>query len=299
MRMALVAVAAAITIVFVAQAVVIPPEKPVMPDGFNLHCDICSTMVRRVVPYCERKDVNVDFLPDFCVFNYNQVMRTECDYMMTLMEFVWCPSACEEIRKIRFFAADSICHHPLVNCTERDRFPSATPSPSPSASMPLAADCVFCEFILKEVAVLCMNDENADAKNIYTVCMENTKTKVAFEHCQHRLYELVALAGTNDPCDMVSCADSKVQCLFNSTDDECHIVSFNSTASALSLQPRKSPVSVFTHLEGVGPGDVRPGEEPFHFPLIPVREFPPYTQVPGHLLSPPPIDGPPTTPSYQ
>jgi hypothetical protein len=51
-----------------------PPPMPKRPQGFNIYCDVCQTMVKRVVPYCQREEMNMDYLPDFCVFNYNKVL---------------------------------------------------------------------------------------------------------------------------------------------------------------------------------------------------------------------------------
>jgi hypothetical protein len=93
------------------------------------------------------------------------------------MEFAYCPNACDEIRRVQFFAVDKICHHPLVNCTDRAYTPSPSVSPSPSPSMPLPFDCVLCEFILKNAATMCMNQETANKRNVYQLCMEKTKRK--------------------------------------------------------------------------------------------------------------------------
>eukprot|EP00299_Pterocystis_sp_00344_P001385 c1121_g1_i1.p1 GENE.c1121_g1_i1~~c1121_g1_i1.p1 ORF type:complete len:360 (-),score=72.87 c1121_g1_i1:95-1081(-) len=270
------------------------PPMPKRPPGFNLYCDVCQTVIKRVVPYCERDDENLDFLPDFCTFNYNKVLRTECDYLVDVMEYAWCPNACSEIRRLKSFSGPKICHHPLVNCTERAYTPSPSPSPSPSSSMALPYDCVLCEFVLKHMAVMCMNDEAVTKRAMYQVCMSKTKTKEDFDHCSSFLNELVALAGTEDPCSMLTCKNPRAACRMNAETAQCHVAEYDGEQAPqyTDLGMDKdgnlfdpANISTFGHLQGLGPGDFKPGIKPYHS-LLPIRQhaLPPHIRLPGHLV---------------
>jgi len=281
-----------IVVVAVSESDFPPPPMPLRPIGFNVYCDVCDTMMRRVSPYCDRDEANLDYLPDFCVFNYNKVLRLECEYLVDVMEFSWCPSPCTEIRKLKAHASHKLCHSPLVNCTERVYVPSPSPSPSPSASMPLPRDCVLCEYVLKQVAVMCMNEETANKKTIYNQCMERTWNKGDFDHCMQYLNQLVELAGTSDPCEMLTCESPRVACTLDSR-RSCHVDHYTGPAVAYTrlgldengnfLNPDNS--SVYHQTLGMGPGDFHPGQDPYNSPL-PIRHtaLPPRARLAGGLV---------------
>merc|ERR1712048_582887 len=199
-----------------------PPPMPRRPPGFRIYCDVCEKMISRAVPFCQRQEENMDYLTDFCTYNYNSVLRPECDFITNVMDYVWCPNACSQVRKLVWFSGEAICKHKLVNCTERNPYPTPVPSPSPSASMPLSPDCALCEYTLKSVAEMCMNDETANKAAIYQVCMTKTTNTRDFDSCTEFLGELVAIAGTRDPCEMLSCEEPKVACKQDES-LECHV----------------------------------------------------------------------------
>jgi hypothetical protein len=290
----LVTIAAAILAgVCVAEGDFPPPPMPKRPAGFNIYCDVCDTLMKRVAPYCERDEANLDYLPDFCVFNYNKVLRLECEYLVDVMEFAWCPSPCNEIRRLKSFSSNKICHHHLVNCTERVYVPSPSTSPSPSPSTPLPRDCVLCEYVLKQVSVMCMNEETANKKNIYRLCMEKTWHKEDFEHCMRYLNELVEIADTTDPCTMLSCENPQVACALSSAND-CRVDHYNGPAQEYSqlgldengnfLNPDNS--SYYHQTLGMGPSDFAPGEQPYHskYPIRP-QQIPARIRQAGHLIA--------------
>jgi len=181
------------------------------------------------------------------------------------------------VRKHVFFTSEKICHHRLVNCTERVPLPSVEPSPSPSASMPLSPDCSLCEYTLKNVAEMCMNSETANKKNVYQVCMTKTTTTRDFDSCTDFLEELVALAGTRDPCEMLSCEDPKIACK-QSLDLTCHVVEYNKedhdaakgvlgldeNGNIIKPSPPENPVPFHKKISGLGPSDFFPGQAPYH-----------------------------------
>jgi len=270
-----------------------PPPMPVRPKGFNIYCDVCDTLMKRVGPYCERDEANLDYLPDFCVFNYNRVLRLECEYLVDVMEFAWCPSPCNEVRRLKSYASAKICHNPLVNCTERVYVPTPSPSPSPSPSTPLPRDCVLCEYVLKQVAVMCMNEETANKKTIYRQCMERTLNKDDFESCMKYLNQLVAIAGTTDPCDMLTCKDPGVACALGPRGD-CHVDVYSGPkleytplgldANGNFLNPDNS--SVYHDTLGLGPGDFAPGQQPYNsqYPIR-GRNIPANYRVAGGIVA--------------
>eukprot|EP00300_Choanocystis_sp_HF-7_P024021 c25413_g1_i1.p1 GENE.c25413_g1_i1~~c25413_g1_i1.p1 ORF type:complete len:343 (+),score=58.35 c25413_g1_i1:38-1066(+) len=269
-----------------------PPRMPKMPPHFNIFCDVCTTLLNRVVPYCEREEQNNDYLPDFCVFNYNQVLRTECDYLVDVMEYAWCPSACEKVRQLKSFAAGMICRHPLVNCTDRDFHPTPSPSPSPSPSSPIPPDCVLCQYILKQVSQMCMNSDRLDKTSVYHMCMSKTNNHLEFEHCEHFLEELVAIANTTDTCKLLSCSDPRVSCAQKTPEEGCHVVEytggvppefsdFGLDASGNFAAPE---TSAFAKTTGLGPGDLKPGPKPFHSALPNRIHLPPHVRVAGHAF---------------
>lgn len=253
-----------------------PPPMPRRPPGFKVFCDICDKMVKRTIPFCQREEQNMDYLTDFCTYNYNSVLRPECDYITNVMDYVWCPNACSQVRKWVFNSPDKICHHRLVNCTERNPYPTPVPSPSPSASMPLSPDCALCEYTLSNVAEMCMNDETANKKSMYQVCMAKTTNTRDFDSCTDFLGELVAIAGDRDPCDMLSCEEPKVACK-QDENLECHVVEYNKedadnkgvlgldeNGNVIKPNPPEMPVPFHKNLTGLGPGDFQPGVAPYH-----------------------------------
>jgi len=259
-----------------------PPPMPVMPEGFNIYCDVCRTMVKRMIPYCQRVDQNLDYLPDFCTFNYNQVLRTECTYLVNVADFIWCPNPCEELRRVQTFGT-SLCDHPMVNCTERNFLPTPTPSPSPSASV--APDCVLCGHLLSNLALLCMNEEVVNQRTTYETCMTQTSTREYFQHCVMFLDEVVDLAGSRDPCTMLQCEQPQVTCSMLS--NGCHVTRYNASSSVNSISINISTSqSEYANTQGLGPGDFRPGPKPYNsdIPLIP--HIPPQDQIAGSDFTP-------------
>jgi hypothetical protein len=253
-----------------------PPPMPHRPHGWKIYCDVCDKMMSRVVPFCQREEQNMDYLTDFCTYNYNSVLRPECDYITNVMDYVWCPNACSQVRKHMFMTNEKICHHHLVNCTERNPFPSPVPSPSPSPSMPLSPDCALCEYTIKNVAEMCMNEETANKKNTYQVCMTKTTNTRDFDSCTGFLGELVALAGTRDPCEMLSCEEPKVTCK-QFEDLSCHVVEYNKedaenkgvlgldeNGNIIKPSPPENPIPFHKKVAGLGPSDFMPGQAPFH-----------------------------------
>jgi len=261
-----------------------PPPMPVMPEGFNIYCDVCTTMVKRMVPYCQRVDQNLDYLPDFCTFNYNQVLRTECNYLVNVADFIWCPNACEELRRTQSYAT-SMCNHPLVNCTERNFVPSSTPSPSPSPSASVAPDCVLCGHLLSSLALLCMNQEVVNQRTTYETCMTQTSTREYFQHCVMFLNEVVDLAGSQDPCTMLQCDQPQVTCSMLS--NGCHVTRYNASSSSNSISINMTTSqSEYANTQGLGPGDFRPGTKPYNSDLPLVPHIPPQDQVAGSDFTP-------------
>jgi len=245
-----------------------PPPLPVAPQGFNIYCDVCETMVKRMVPYCQRVDQNLDYLPDFCTFNYNKVLRTECDYVVNVAEFSWCPNACEELRRVQSYGV-SLCHEGLINCTERNFLPSSTPSPSPSPSPSVAPDCVLCGYLLQNLALLCMNQEVVNQRTTYETCMKITQTRDYYEHCTMFLGEVVQIAGSRDPCKLLQCEQPQLSCSMLS--DGCHVTPYNqSFPTEFSFNSTKKE-STYENTQGLGPGDFRPGYKPYSssLPLTP------------------------------
>eukprot|EP00298_Acanthocystis_sp_HF-20_P026730 c4553_g1_i1.p1 GENE.c4553_g1_i1~~c4553_g1_i1.p1 ORF type:complete len:345 (+),score=131.56 c4553_g1_i1:64-1098(+) len=248
-----------------------PPPMPVMPEGFNIYCDVCQSMVKRMIPYCQRVDQNLDYLPDFCTFNYNQVLNTECNYLVDVAEYAWCPNACEQLRRVQSFGTN-ICKHSMVNCTERDFVPSPTPSPSPSPSASVAPDCVLCGNILGNLALLCMNQELVNQRTTYETCMTQTTSREYFGHCVTFLNEVVEIAGSRDPCTLLQCGEPELTC--SMTSNGCHVTRFNASnggVSSFSVNYTTTPHSQFATTKGLGPGDFRPGQKPYNsdIPLVP------------------------------
>jgi hypothetical protein len=167
--------------------------------------------------------------------------------------------------------------------------------------MALPYDCVLCEFVLKYMAVMCMNDEAVTKRMMYQVCMQKTKTKEDFEHCSTFMNELVVLAGTEDACTMLSCKDPRVSCRMDIQSGICHVAEYDGTAAVFSdvgldkdgnlFDPAN--ISTFSRLQGLGPGDFKPGVAPYHS-LLPIRQhpLPAHIRSPGHLVQ----DKEPTVP---
>jgi hypothetical protein len=126
--------------------------------------------------------------------------------------------------------------------------------------------------------------------------------QLQFDHCAMFLNELVLLAGTEDPCTMLTCADAKVSCKMDGM--YCHVAPYNGTGDSWTdvgldkdgniFDPTNT--SAFLNLQGIGPGDMRPGVKPYHS-LAPLRQLPLayHIRKPGHLIG---VDKPtePTTP---
>jgi len=138
-----------------------------------------------------------------------------------------------------------------------------------------------------------MNEETANKKTIYRQCMERTWNKDDFESCMRYLNQLVAVAGTTDPCDMLKCSDPGVACVLSSAGD-CKVDVYTGpkleyTTLGLDkdgnfLNPDNS--SVYYETVGLGPGDFAPGEEPFNSKLpIRNRAVPAHYRVAGHLVA--------------
>jgi hypothetical protein len=136
-----------------------------------------------------------------------------------------------------------------------------------------------------------MNEEEVNKRRIYEICMQQTTTREYFEHCNTFLSELVSLAGTSDPCTMLRCDEPKVTCAVTDRTG-CHVTHFNgtyqSTFSPLGMDKDGNifnPKSQFENLEGLGPGDFKPGQKPFHSSIPrPRRPLPLRYLKAGHLV---------------
>jgi len=121
--------------------------------------------------------------------------------------------------------------------------------------------------------------------------MEKTQSKQAFEHCQNFLRELVEIAGTEDPCDMLACTEPRVTCQLDDR-NFCHVVEYTGDSHQNPLLGLDTdgnllnPTSAYHQTLGLGPGDFKPGVKPYHSENSKSLHIPNRVRRAGHLLEP-------------